>query len=92
MRIDEYKALRLRRSQLQAEIASINARLDAYDFGGPLDDPPPRQDPIKDDWVPRSAKGTVREEFYKQAERDSVRSGSYRNTDSNGNYVTPEDC
>ncbi len=85
MNTDEYKALRLRRSKLQAEIASINARLDAYDYGTELKD-------SEETWMPLGAKGTPREEFYKQAERDSIRSGSYRNTDSNGNYVTPEDC
>ena len=85
MNIDEYKALRLRRTQLQAEIASINARLDAYDYGGALKDD-------EETWMPRGAKGTPREEFYKQAERDSVNTGTYRNTDSNGNYITPEDC
>lgn len=75
MNIDEYKALRLRRTQLQAEIASINARLDSYDYGTKLDDD-------EETWMPLG----------KQAERDSIRSGSYRNTDSNGNYVTPKDC
>jgi len=120
MNIDEYKALRLRRSQLKAEIASINVRLDAYDFGDPLDTvevgedypdtrpmdeeelahpvPPkpkpkfrgPDRDTRREDrdfWAPRTARGTSREQFYKDAEND------FRNTDSNGNYVTPpEDC
>ena len=85
MNIDEYKALRLRRTQLQAEIANINARLDAYDYGGELKDD-------EETWVPQSAKGTTREEFYKQAERDSVNTGTYRNIDTNGNYITPEGC
>ena len=85
MNIDEYKALRLRRTQLQAEIASINVRLDSYDYGTKLDDD-------EETWMPLGAKGTPREEFYKQAERDSVNSGAYRNTDTNGNYITPEDC
>ncbi len=111
MNIDEYKALRLRRSQLKAEIASINVRLDAYDFGSPLDTVevgedypdtrpideeelahpvPPKPKPkyrspsrLEDRDVPMSP----REKFYRDAEND------FRNTDSNGNYVTPpEDC
>ncbi len=74
MRIDEEKALRLRRSQLVAEIAAIDARLPSSEPG------------FVKNWAPKSAKGTEREQFYKDAEND------FRNTDSNGNYVTPEDC
>ena len=88
MNIDEYKALRLRRTLLQAEIRNINQKLDAYDFGGPID----TVDAEEETWMPLGAKGTPREEFYKQAERDSINSGAYRNTDTNGNYITPEDC
>ncbi len=126
MNIDEYKALRLRRSLLKAEIASINVRLDAYDAESksisrpktwferwkelwrgfevgedypdarPIDEEepahpvPPKPKPgyrspsrLEDRDVPMSP----REKFYRDAEND------FRNTDSNGNYVTPpEDC
>ena len=37
-------------------------------------------------WVPTSARGTARENFYRDAEND------FKDTDSNGNYVSPEDC
>jgi hypothetical protein len=66
MRMDEEKALRLRRTRLMAELARINILLD--------------------DWDANSTKGTVRDEFYKDAEND------FRNSDSNGNYITPEGC
>lgn len=82
MNTDEYKALRLRRTQLKAEIDSINERLDAYDFG----------DKVEEGWMPLGAKNTPREEFYKKLDRDRIYSGDYRNADTNGNYVTPEDC
>ena len=66
---DEFKGLRLRRSQLQAELARINVLLDD------VTTPKPRGYPSN------------REAFYRDAEND------FRNTDSNGNYVTPpEDC
>lgn len=84
MTVDEYKALRLRRSLLQAEIISINQKLDAYDYGTNVKN-------NEETWMPLGVKGTPREEFYKQAERDSVNTGAYRNADSNGNYITPED-
>lgn len=74
MRSDEEKALRLRRAQLQAELARIEVLLSQYP-------PTTRPNPIGDDF--RKA----RQDFYRDAEND------FRNTDSNGNYVTPpEDC
>lgn len=74
MRSDEEKALRLRRAQLQAELARIEVLLSQYP-------PNTRPNPIGDDF--RKA----RQDFYRDAEND------FRNTDSNGNYVTPpEDC
>jgi hypothetical protein len=66
MRMDEEKALRLRRTRLMAELSRINILLD--------------------DWDANGTKGTVRDEFYKDAEND------FRNSDSNGNYITPEGC
>lgn len=71
MRSDEFKALRLRRTQLQAELARINVLIDS--------EVPPK---------PKlSGYPANREQFYKDAEND------FRNTDSNGNYITPpEDC
>lgn len=90
MRSDEEKALRLRHTQLSAELARIEALLEdatppmprrhtkgANQRGGY---PANEADYIKN-WVPKSAKGTNREQFYKDAEND------FRNTDSNGNYV-----
>jgi hypothetical protein len=86
MNTDEYKALRLRQTQLRAELARIDVLLEdamkqAYN-GRPTqyNDQPRRPEPIKDDW------GTVRKDFYRDAEND------FRNADSNGNYITPEDC
>jgi hypothetical protein len=79
--MDEEKALRLRRNQLEAELARINALLDG--------DAPPQPKPggypaseadFVKNWVPKSAQGTSREQFYKDAEND------FRNVDSNGNY------
>lgn len=82
MNIDEEKALRLRRTQLQAELARINVLLEPNrpdPFGYPADK--------YSKWAPKSARGTNREQFYRDAEND------FRNTDSNGNYITPpEEC
>jgi hypothetical protein len=78
MNSDEVKGLRIQRSKLMAELERVNTLLNQWDLAEPT-------------WTPKSAQGTPREDFYRQAERDSIRSGSYRNTDSNGNYVTPED-
>lgn len=74
---DELKALRLRRTQLTAELARIDSILDeamgeAY-TGRPLN------------YNDQPTKLSTREQFYRDAEND------FRNTDSNGNYVTPED-
>jgi len=89
MRMDEEKALRLRHTQLSAELARIEAMLG--DMAPPMARrhtevanqrggyPASEADYIKN-WVPKSAKGTSREQFYKDAEND------FRNTDSNGNY------
>jgi len=77
MNSDEVKGLRIQRSKLMAELDRVNNLLNQWDLD-------------ESTWTPRSAKGTPREEFYRQAERDQIRSGEYRNTDSNGNYVTPE--
>jgi hypothetical protein len=63
MRIDEEKALRLRRTKLLAEVAAIDERL-------------PRP--------PLSGYPANEAQF-------RARDNAYRNTDSNGNYVTPED-
>ncbi len=102
MNIDEYKALRLRRSRLLAELARINALIGSIEVGEdypdarPIDEEepahpvPPKPKPkyrspsrIQDRDLPPSP----REKFYRDAEND------FRNTDSNGNYVTPpEDC
>ena len=59
MRIDEAKALRLRRTQLQAELARINALLD--------DEKPPKP---KLKGYPAN-----REQFYKDAENDFRNAG-----------------
>lgn len=79
MNIDEEKALRLRKAQLEAELNRIQQLLHdeaLVDF-----------EAERATWVPRTARGTDREQFYKDAEND------FRNTDSNGNYVTPpEEC
>jgi len=98
MNIDEYKALRLRRTQLLAELARIDALLGSIEVGedypntSPIDEEepahpvPPKPKPkypspsrIQDRDLPPSP----REQFYRDAEND------FRNTDSNGNYVTP---
>lgn len=73
MRTDEEKALRLRRAELQAELARIEVLLSQYP-------PLTRPNPIGDDF--RKA----RQDFYRDAEND------FRNCDTNGNYVNPEDC
>ena len=65
MRYEEIKGLRLRRTQVMAELARIDILLD--------------------DWDELGSKST-RDQFYADAEND------FRNTDSNGNYITPEDC
>jgi hypothetical protein len=80
---DEIKGLRLRRTQVMSELTRINNILDDWDDNGSKS---------TKGWVPKTARGTDRESFYEQAERDSVNSGQFRNTDSNGNYITPEDC
>ena len=75
MDIDEEKGLRLRKSQLEAELNRINQLLHdqaVVDFEA--------QRATMQNWVPKSAKGTERERFYKDAEND------FRNVDSNGNY------
>ncbi len=85
MTSDEEKGLRLRRTQLQAELARINVL---------LDDVPPMPTPHREVAnrrapAPPKLRGypANRETFYRDAEND------FRNTDSNGNYVTPpEDC
>jgi hypothetical protein len=65
MNSDEIKGLRLRRTRVKAELDRINNLLNDWDANGTKG------------WVPQSAKGTNREAFYEQAERDSV---------------NPEDC
>jgi len=54
MRTDEVKALRIRRTQLQAELARINAL---------LDDSPPMPKPHRD-------AANVRAQFYRDVEND----------------------
>lgn len=82
MNSDEYKALRLRRAQLRAELARIDVLISTEPPVTRTNDTPEplRKDPIADDWA------TLRDNFYRDAEND------FRNTDSNGNYVNPEDC
>lgn len=75
MDIDEEKGLRLRKSKLEAELNRINQLLHdqaVVDFEADR--------ATMQNWVPKSAKGTEREQFYKDAEND------FRNVDSNGNY------
>lgn len=78
MRSDEEKALRLRRSQLQAELARIEVVLATARPVTRINDLPEplRKDPIADDWA------KVRKDFYRDAEND------FKNCDSNGNYCT----
>jgi hypothetical protein len=77
MNTDEYKALRLRQTRLRAELARIDVLLEDTMKQAYNG----RPTPIKDDW------STARSDFYRDAEND------FRNTDSNGNYVTPpEEC
>ena len=71
MRTDEVKALRLRRTQLQAEIARIDALLDG---ATPM---PKRHSETANR---RGGDPANREQFYRDAEND------FRNCDSNGNY------
>ena len=71
MRLDELKALRLRRTQIRAELARIDALIGAE---GREDEPPPRPKPIGDDM------NTIRNNFYRDAEND------FRNAGPNGNY------
>jgi hypothetical protein len=82
MTSDEYKALRLRRAQLRAELARVEVLLGTEPPTTRVNDLPEpiRQPPIGDDWA------KIRKDFYRDAEND------FRNTDSNGNYVNPEDC
>lgn len=101
MDIDEEKGLRLRKSQLEAELNRINQLLHdqaVVDFEAeraerdlPIMPKPHREvanrrNPLGypankySKWAPKSAKGTDREQFYKDAEND------FRNSDSNGNY------
>lgn len=78
MNIDEEKALRLRKAQLEAELNRIQQL---------LQDKALVVEAERTTWVPRTARGTNREQFYRDAEND------FRNTDSNGNYITPpEEC
>lgn len=68
---DELKGLRLRRTQLMAELDRVNGLLSDLDAGlSPAESITLRQ--TTKGWVPRSAVDTPREEFYKQAERDSI--------------------
>jgi hypothetical protein len=75
MDIDEEKGLRLRKTKLEAELNRINQLLHdqaVVDFEA--------ERATLQNWVPKSAKGTDRAQFYKDAEND------FRNADSNGNY------
>mgnify|MGYP003636190811 CR=1 FL=1 len=62
---DESKALRLRKSALEAELERINELLGS---------------------IPAVSQLSARDKFYRDAEND------FKNTDSNGNYLTQEDC
>ncbi len=89
MRIDELKALRLRRSQLQAELARIEVLIGSIEVGEeypdtrPIDEEepahpvPPKPKPHRD---VANRRASNREKFYRDAEND------FRNCDSNGNY------
>ena len=85
MNIDEEKALRLRKTQLEAELIRINQLLHdqaVVDFEAERARQKPLGYPANkySKWAPKSARGTDREQFYKDAEND------FRNVDSNGNY------
>jgi hypothetical protein len=89
MQSDEEKALRLRRTKLQAELARINVLLE--DAIPPM----PRQ---HSEIANRRGGYPLNEEDFRKnynnqppRVRDLFKGGEYRNTDSNGNYVTPED-
>lgn len=77
MNSDEVKGLRLQRTRVIAELARINNLLNDWDLNNPQG---------TKGWVPKTAQGTDREKFYRDAEND------FHNTDSNGNFVSPDDC
>ena len=80
MRSDEEKALRLRRTKLQAELARINGLLE--DAIPPM----PRQ---HSEIANRRGGYPLNEEDFRK--NYNAVDNDFRNTDSNGNYVTPED-
>lgn len=68
---DEIKGLRLRRTQLMTELDRVNGLLSDLDAGlSPAESITLRK--MAKGWVPQSTVGTPREEFYKQAEKDSI--------------------